>query len=136
MLAGCNKLDDAGLSSICWDVYTGRKEEPNLFTLTKQIRATAKQKDPESTFSGEALNNLELESEALDYTWNWVPGYVDYRAFNSLPFAAAQRQRQSFRGQGIVGVHGQPLHQRHAPQDSLWRQRAGRSRSTRSSTSD
>ena len=43
----------------------------------------AKQKDPESTFSGEASNNLELESEVLDYTWNWVSSYVDYRAFTS-----------------------------------------------------
>jgi hypothetical protein len=84
VLAGCKQLGDAGLPSICWDVYLGRKEEPNLFTLTRKIRAAAKQKDPESTFSGEASNNLELESEALDYTWNWVPGYVDYRAFSSV----------------------------------------------------
>ena len=84
VLAGCKHLADEGLPSICWDVYLGRKEEPNLFTLTRKIRALAKQKDPESTFSGEASNNLELESEALDYTWNWVPSYVDYRAFTSV----------------------------------------------------
>ena len=84
VLAGCKRLIDEDMSSICWDVFWGRKEEPNLFTLTKSIRTLAKQKDPESTFSGEATNNLELESEALDYTWNWVRDYADYRAFNSV----------------------------------------------------
>jgi hypothetical protein len=83
VLAGCKHLADVGLPSVCWDVFWGRKEEPNIFTLTKKIRLLARQKDPESTFSGEATNNLELESEALDYTWNWIPTYVDYRAFNN-----------------------------------------------------
>jgi hypothetical protein len=83
VLASCKRLIDEGIASICWDVYQSRKEEPNLYTLTRKIRGLAKQKDAESTFGGEALNNMEIESEYLDYTWNWVPSYIDCRAFTS-----------------------------------------------------
>ncbi len=81
VLSGCKHLFDEGVASVCWDVYDSRKEEPNLYTLTAKIRELAKQKDPESSFSGESVNNIELDSEYLDYTWNWVPAYVDCRAF-------------------------------------------------------
>ena len=41
--------------------------------------------DPESTFSGEELWNLEVDCEWLDYTWNWG-GYRDCQAFvNAFP---------------------------------------------------
>ena len=83
VLAGCKRLIDEGVPSICWDVYMTRKEEPNLYSLTRKIRVLAKQKNPESSFGGEASNNMEIESEYLDYTWNWVPDYVDCRAFTS-----------------------------------------------------
>jgi hypothetical protein len=52
-------------------------------SLSSQIRAYAKQRDPESTFSGEELWNLEIDSAYLDYTWNWG-GYRDCRAFTSV----------------------------------------------------
>ena len=87
VLAGCYRLVDEGLPSLCWDVFSSRKEEPNLFTLTRKLRTHAKQKDPESTFGAEALSNLELESEMSDYTWNWTPAYVDYRAFTTVFFS-------------------------------------------------
>jgi hypothetical protein len=83
VLSGCKQMIDDGTPSICWDVFITRKEEPNLFTLTRKIRELAKQKDPESSFSGESCQNVELESECLDYTWNWAPSYLDCRAFTS-----------------------------------------------------
>jgi hypothetical protein len=83
VLASCKHLFDEGVTSICWDVYMTRKEEPNLYTLTRKIRELAKRKDPEASFSGEQSYNLEVESELLDYTWNWVPTYIDCRAFTS-----------------------------------------------------
>ena len=43
------------------------------------------QLDPESTFSGEELWNLEVDCEWLDYTWNWG-AYGDCQAFvNAFP---------------------------------------------------
>lgn len=87
VLSGCKKLMDNGVTSFCWDVFESRKEEPNLYTLTRKIREAARKADPESSFSGESVNNLELESEVLDYTWNWMPSYFDCRAFTSA-FAA------------------------------------------------
>jgi hypothetical protein len=84
VLAGFRQLADKGVTSLCWDVYLARYEEPNVFTLTKKIRELAKQKDPQSSFSGESISNMELDSEWLDYNWNWVPTYVDCRAFTSV----------------------------------------------------
>ena len=44
----------------------------------------AKQKDPQSTFSGEAGTNMENECDYLDYTWNWdYNDGCDYRALIS-----------------------------------------------------
>jgi hypothetical protein len=84
VLAGCRRLAGEGLPSICWDVFNSRKEEPNLFTLARKIRTVARQKDRQSTFGAEVISNVELMSEAVDYTWNWTPAYVDYRAFTSV----------------------------------------------------
>jgi hypothetical protein len=53
--------------------------------LTRRIRDHARSKDPESSFSGEELWNVEIDSEWLDYTWNWG-GYRDCQAFvNAFP---------------------------------------------------
>jgi hypothetical protein len=84
VLSGLKRLMDRDISSFCWDVFESRREEPNLYTLTRKIRELAKQKDPESSFSGEVLNNLDIESELVDFTWNWVPNYADCRAFTSV----------------------------------------------------
>ena len=50
--------------------------------LTEKIREHARKKDPDSTFSGEELWNLEVDAEYLDYTWNWG-GYGDCQAYTS-----------------------------------------------------
>ncbi|MFH1742939.1 MAG: hypothetical protein ABIH23_28375 [bacterium] len=66
-----------------WDVYRGTRKEPNVYTLTSKIRALARQHDPESVFAGESVTNLEIESNYIDYTWNWLD-YGDFRPYTSV----------------------------------------------------
>ena len=81
---GCKHLIDIGVHSISWDQYwTTNDPEPNMNSLTSRIRAYAKQHDPESTFSGEELWNIEIDCNYLDYTWNWG-GYRDLRPLTSV----------------------------------------------------
>ena len=81
---GCKHLVDIGVNSLCWDQYwTTNDPAPNMDSLTSKIRAYARAHDPESTFSGEELWNLEIDSGYLDYCWNWG-GYRDCRAFTSV----------------------------------------------------
>ena len=81
---GCKHLIDIGISSVSWDQYWSTSDPaPNMNTLSSRIRAYAKKQDPESTFSGEELWNLEIDSEFLDYTWGWG-GYRDIRPLTSV----------------------------------------------------
>ena len=84
ILQSCRRLADLGVPSLSWDQYwTTTAETPNMQTLTAGIREYARQRDPEATFSGEELWNLEIDSAYLDYTWNWG-GYRDCRALTSV----------------------------------------------------
>ena len=83
VLSSCRRLVDQGIYSLSWDQFWATNETPSIYTLTSQIRAYSKARDPESTFSGEELWNLELDSGYLDYTWDWG-GYRDCRAFTSV----------------------------------------------------
>ncbi|MHB1001323.1 MAG: DUF6259 domain-containing protein [Armatimonadota bacterium] len=81
----CKNLIDLGITSVCWDQYFSQQEQPDIYKLTSRIRAIAKKADPESTFSAEELWNMELDSNHLDYTWNWKT-YGDNQAFmNAFP---------------------------------------------------
>lgn len=81
---GCKHLIDLGINSISWDQYWSTSDpEPNMNTLSSRIRAYAKKHDPESTFSGEELWNIEIDSNYLDYTWGWG-GYRDLRPLASI----------------------------------------------------
>ncbi len=72
VLISCKKLADHGVTSLGWDQYwTTTAAEPNMQSLTRKIREYARQPDPEATFSGEELWNLEIDSGYLDFTWNW-----------------------------------------------------------------
>jgi hypothetical protein len=72
VLVSCKKLVDHGIPSLSWDQYwTTTAAEPNMQSLTRKIREYAIQRDPEATFSGEELWNLEIDSSYLDFTWNW-----------------------------------------------------------------
>jgi hypothetical protein len=71
VLASCKHIIDKFTPSLSWDQFAGFPGEPNLYSLTDQIRAMAKAKDPESTFSGESFSNIEMESLYLDYLWSW-----------------------------------------------------------------
>jgi len=82
VLASCRKLVDMGVHSLGWDQYFTTNKDSNLHSLTSEIRAYAKQHDPESTFCSEELWNLDTDSAYLDYTWDWG-GYRDCRAFTS-----------------------------------------------------
>ena len=83
VLSSCTRLVDMGIYSLSWDQFWAANETPNIHTLTSKIRAYSKARDQESTFSGEELWNLELDSGYLDYTWDWG-GYRDCRAFTSV----------------------------------------------------
>lgn len=88
-LDSCKHLIDIGIPSLSWDQFWSEPKTPSVLTLTKQIRAYSKQQDPESTFSGEELWNVEIDSEYLDYTWNWG-GWRDWQAYTSV-FPAPRR---------------------------------------------
>jgi len=81
----CRRWADKGLPSVSWDQYWTAPDKPTIQELTRRIRDYARRLDPESTFSGESLWNVEIDSEWLDYTWNWG-GYADRQAFiNAFP---------------------------------------------------
>ncbi len=65
------KMIDRGWASITWDQALGTPTEPNIYTIFAKVRAVAKANDPESTFAGESLNNMDMDSHWLDYIWNW-----------------------------------------------------------------
>jgi hypothetical protein len=68
-----------GMSSFSFDQF-GYKEipghKPGLIKVIEQVRAVARSKDSQSTFAGESITDLELDSPILDYLWNWTD-YVD-----------------------------------------------------------
>ncbi len=81
----CRRWADLGLPSVSWDQYWTAQERPTMQDLTRRIRDYARKLDPEATFSGESLWNVEVDCEWLDYTWNWG-GYGDRQAFvNAFP---------------------------------------------------
>jgi hypothetical protein len=84
VLAGAKHLIDVGIPSLGWDQFwSTNTPPPNINTLTTQIRKLAKAKDPESTFMGEELWNIDVDSAQLDYTWNWG-SYRDIRPLTSV----------------------------------------------------
>jgi hypothetical protein len=81
----CRRWADKGIASVSWDQYWTGTDKPTMQDLTQRIRDYARKVDPQSTFSGEELWNLEVDCEWLDYTWNWGT-YGDYQAFvNAFP---------------------------------------------------
>ena len=82
------KMVERGWTSITWDQAMHKNAAPNLETIFAKVRAAASEKDPEATFAGECLNNLDLDSRWLDYTWNWAlfDEHMDWRALvNAYP---------------------------------------------------
>ena len=69
--ASCRRLVDMGIPSLSWDQYIIEPPEPNVLTLTRQIRDYSRQRDPQSTFSAEEFFAMEVSCDYLDYTWNW-----------------------------------------------------------------
>jgi hypothetical protein len=78
---------DRGLTSFSWDVFKVHQghdgERPPLLTLIDSVRQRARARDPQSTFSGESVTHLELESQVLDYLWNWTD-YEDAAPITSV----------------------------------------------------
>ncbi len=84
VLTSTKHLIDIGVSSLSWDQYFNVGPGKYLDTVVTKIRKMAKEKDPQSTFSGEAGTNMENECDYLDYTWNWdYNDNCDYRALLS-----------------------------------------------------
>jgi hypothetical protein len=84
VLASAKHLIDIGVTSLSWDQFFNMGPGNYLDTVVTKIREVAKEKDPQSTFSGEAGTNMENECDYLDYTWNWdYNDGCDYRALIS-----------------------------------------------------
>ena len=78
VLAALTEWVNRGIPSFSWDQVffkEGTGQKPGLIKLIEQVRAMARVKDPQSTFSGESVTNLELEASLLDYTWNIIGDY-------------------------------------------------------------
>ena len=71
VLESCRHLVDMGIPSLSWDQYFIEPPEPNVLTLTRQIRDYSRRRDPQSTFSAEEVGNMEVSCDYLDYTWDW-----------------------------------------------------------------
>ncbi len=85
VVESCRRWAELGLTSISWDQYFTTQQTPSMQDLTRRIRDEARKRDPQSSFSGEELWNLEIDCEWLDYTWNWQT-YGDYQGFvNAFP---------------------------------------------------
>jgi hypothetical protein len=72
-LAGFTEWVNRGVTSISFDLFSYKLhpgQEPALIKLVKKVRALARSKDPDSTFSGES-GNFEWDGSVLDYNWNW-----------------------------------------------------------------
>lgn len=80
VLQSIGALKESGATSVSWDQYW-TKPGQDLVELTERILDLLKKDDPEATFSGEELWNWEIDSELLDYTWNWT--LKDYVILNS-----------------------------------------------------
>ncbi len=77
-------LAERGLPSISWDQYFNISEgDNNMVDISREFRKIQKAIDPDSTWSGEEVYNMEISMEWLDYTWNWG-GFRDRQAFNSI----------------------------------------------------
>lgn len=70
VLESIRHLKDLGVTSVSWDQYWNKSDQ-NMVELSKHILDVLKKDNPEATFSGEELSNWEVDSEFLDYTWNW-----------------------------------------------------------------
>ncbi len=71
--------------SLCWDQVMDNPVSGELYALFKDLRAMARDIDPESTFSGESVLCVEKDADYLDYNWYWQL-YGDRRAFaNAFP---------------------------------------------------
>ncbi len=55
VLESCRHLVDMGIPSLSWDQYFIEPPEPNVLTLTRQIRDYSRRRDPQSTFSAEEV---------------------------------------------------------------------------------
>lgn len=85
VVASTRRWADEGLPSVSWDQYWTDQGKPSMQDLTRRIRDYALTLDPEASFSGEELWNIEVDCEYLDYTWNWT-AYRDCQAYvNAFP---------------------------------------------------
>jgi hypothetical protein len=83
-LEACLGLVEQGITSIGWD-QVWSTDGGQFQRIARQVVDAIKAADPEATFSGEELWNIEDDATFLDYTWNWG-GYRDCQAFtNSFP---------------------------------------------------
>lgn len=61
-----------GITSLGWDqLWTTVNGKPNMVELAKRLRDQATAVDPEAAICAEELWNFEVDSDYLDYTWNW-----------------------------------------------------------------
>lgn len=81
VLAELTRWVERGVTSISWDQFSNRTDAggaSGMVALIEKVRAIARRKDPQSTFSGESIRpgSMEGDGAVLDYTWNWT-NYTD-----------------------------------------------------------
>jgi len=86
VLRSCRQIIDRYSASLVWDQFVGLPVEPDIYSLTKQIRRFAIEKNPNSTFAAESLTSIETDAAYLDYTWDWTSygDLGDLHAFTSV----------------------------------------------------
>lgn len=68
--------------SICWDQVIGDPASGELYDIFDDLRKWQYERDPEATFSGESVVNMEKDAAYLDYTWIWL-SLRDFKAYNN-----------------------------------------------------
>jgi hypothetical protein len=77
-----NRLIEGGIYSLSWDQFSNETDlgtDAGFIRMIEGVRELAREKDSESTFSGEDITptGIEADGAVLDYTWNWIEGGDD-----------------------------------------------------------
>lgn len=108
--ATLKKWIEEGMTSFGWDVFVLKSNDgkkPPLIILIEKLRDLARARDPESVFFAESIHtgNLEVESQIMDYTWNWVDYYdLDGATLDAGPILNVLRSPRI-----NIGVENSPL---------------------------
>ena len=105
---------ELGITSISWDQFLVQYgKDRGLPSLIEEYRKAAYEIDPDSTFNGESMMEIEIESRYMDYTWDWLyysRGNVDRCGFlNAFPSPRLN-----------IHIESNPMDVKHSFMDNLY----------------